>query len=341
MSFIKEIINNQVKNNKKAIKISLIIIVGIILLVCIILFFINKIPSKYYGTYIHYYYLDGERFKSTFEITPLSIKLVNRDINGQPKEIKPKYYKNGKDLIVEYEGDKSYLIVEDDCLYIESNKDITLSKESGLFYWNEKSNKADLYEIDAKADEISDLLETVINTWSRELIYESVDSKVEDSRFYILSSDEETDKTDLNSYKVVFNAAKGDLSLYYDRKEKKLKRIYFSGIVSDSLYGVSNVDKMNYKDIYDSRALLLACMFFLDDTDNLKLSIDLDSIKELSRKNSAVMNYDALFMNKTTDEENEKEYRFYGSSYDIDFNSHLLNSYYTLSGVISWNISLK
>lgn len=329
------------KGHRKIIGIALTLIIFILISASIVMFFINKIPSKYYGTYVNYDYYDGEELKYTIKISPLAIQLTDLDINGDPKEKKVKYFKKGEDLIIDYHDEEQYIILEDDCLYLEtSKKDIEFSKKYGSFFWNEKSDKADLYEIDRKAERYGDILEDIVNSWSRELIYKTVDTKVGSSNFYIFTSDEESDKTDLKSYEVILEAANGDLSLYFDRKEKKLKRIRFSGTVSNNLYGADR-DSMDIEDIYDSRALLLASMFLLNDLDNLKLSYNLDTLEELKRQSSAVMDYDALFINKTVDKEHENEYRFFGSIYDVTFHSRLYESIYSLSGSVSWSIDLK
>lgn len=170
----------------------------IILLIGIILFFINKIPSKYYGTYTRYFYFDGNEFKTTYKISPLKIKSILESTIDAESKIEEKdieYSKKGKDLIIKENEYESYLIIDDDCLYVETNKDISTSKEYGLFYWNVKSDEADLYKIENKSEGMEDLIEKTMNTWARELIYDTINQKMENSDFYIIKSDKESDKT--------------------------------------------------------------------------------------------------------------------------------------------------
>lgn len=58
------------------------------------------------------------------------------------------------------------------------------------FYWNIKSDKADIYEIENKSESIEDLIEKTMNTWSRKLIYDTANRELNDYEFYILNSDE-------------------------------------------------------------------------------------------------------------------------------------------------------
>ena len=163
------------KINKKILIISISAFIGICLLIGSILFFTNKIPSKYYGTYVRYYYIDGNESKVTYKISALSVKSTYERIVDGKKETETeniKYSKKGNDLIIKDKNGKSesYLIIDDDCLYVESSKDISDSKKYGIYYWNTKSSKADIYEIENKSEGTEELLEKTMNTWSRKLI---------------------------------------------------------------------------------------------------------------------------------------------------------------------------
>lgn len=249
-------------------------IIGIataILLILTILFFKNKIPSKYYGTYVRYYYWEDNEYITTYKISPLKIIYTYEYTVDGEKKIEEKnieYYKKGDDLVIKGNEYEKYMILDDDCLYINSNKDISSSKKYGWFYWNVKLDNADLYCIEAKADQTIEIVEKTMNGWVKEMYKEHLD----DSKLYITSSDEEKDKTNLNTYSVEYNAVGGELTLSYDRKTQKLNRIYFIG---DS-------DKCDFFEIH---TMLVSLMYVLGNKDNIQLNSDIentdDYIKDL------------------------------------------------------------
>lgn len=343
------------KINKKVLIISISAIVAVGLLVGLILFFTNKIPSKYYGTYVRYYYFDGIESKTTYKISALSVKSTHEYIKDGKKETETesyKYSKKGNDLIIKDKEGKSenYLIIDDDCLYVDSSKDISTSKKYGLFYWNIKSDKADIYEIENKAEGIEDSIEKTMNTWSRKLIYDTADKELKDTSFYIYDSDEKADDTDLNTYEVIYEAAGGKLSLYYNRKTKELSRIYFSGSVLSTSYRGTGSDSMSVEDIYDARAMLLSFMYVLGNKENIELNIDTENSKEYSKsltdlnyRTKVAGEFDSLFSNKKVDDKYDDKYTYSLSNdkYSIDFDSWISSSTYSVSGIISFNISIK
>lgn len=334
---------------------TIISIIMIILLIGIILFFINKIPSKYYGTYTRYSYFGGTEFKITYKISPLKIKAISEyteDGENKFEEEEIEYCKKGDDIIIKDNDEEAYLIIDNDCLYIETNKDISMSKEYGYFYWNEKSDEADLYKIENKSKQMIDLIEETMNSWARKLIYDTYDLNEESSKFYIFNSDKKSDKTDLNTYKINYNVAGGELSLYYDRKTQQLDRVFFSGEVFESTYSVSSSDNMDIYDIYDSKAMLLSLMYILGNKDNIELNQadeDIEKVKnyskilkDLSYRTSVAEEYDKLFANKTTDEEinNRYTYTLKNDKYDIDYTSWISSTSYSFSGMIYFYINL-
>lgn len=346
---LKEKTNSKKTNSKKTIKIILLSIAFVLLLVGVTVFFIVRIPFKYCGTYISYFYFYGEETKYTYKISPLSIKLITEyKENGKLiKDIeKIKYYKSDGDIIIKDSYSEKYIIIEDDCLYLESNKDISFSKKYGNFYWNIKSTKSDLYEIENKADGFEDMIETITNGWSRKLIYDVAEKQLNNSNFYILNSDEETDKTDLNSYEVKFKAAGGELTLYYDRKTKEIDHIYFSGHIQSSLYGSYLSDSMDIEDMYDCRAMLLAIMYILgsNDKENLMSNIsNLNTTEDLVIRTIVSFDYDDLFENKKVDDEyeNKVSYSLDNERYDITFENWITSSVYSFSGIVSFRIYVK
>ena len=270
------------KKIAKVIAISISVLIGVCIIVGAILFFIKRIPSEYYGTYVRYWFIDGNETKTTYKITALSVEYTSeRIVDGKEETYTEtcKYTKKGDDLIIcDNNGTPEfYLIIDDDCLYVETSKDISLSKKYGSFYWNEKSDKADIYEIERRADGFEDLIESTMNTWAREEVYTIHDREIKNSDFYILRSDEETDETDLNTYIIKYKAAGGDLSLYYDKNTKELEWVYFSGFVDFSSYSRSKPDYMSLDDYYDSQALLISLMYILGNNENIKLNTDENS----------------------------------------------------------------
>lgn len=351
---VEEISNQKIKN-RKVIFISIVLVIAILFITGTILFFINIIPPKYYGTFVQYYYYGGKKYKSTYKISPLLIK-SEYEYNSKGKKKTEKetydYYKKGKDLIIkEKKGlSKKYVIVENDRLYIDSSKDISSLKKYELFYWNEKSDKADLYEIKNKADGFVSFLETTINLWARESIYKTNNIEVGKTPFYIYDSDEKNDETDLNTYEVKLKASGGDFSLYYDRKTKKLEQIYFWGSILSTKYDGVDSDSMNPDDLYDCRAMLFASMYILGNTDNIELNQDTDgdiknyakAISDLNYRTKIVEEYDNLFKNKIKDEslEGADTYLLSNDKYDIKYTNRIEISDFLVAGTISWNISL-
>ena len=347
--------NKRKKFNKKMIIIPIGIVGIIVLLTGIIFFLINKVPSKYYGTYVKYYYIDGKEEKVTYNITPLSIKVIyEHDIDGKKvyEKLPFKYYKKGNDLIIKDKKGvfKSYLILDDDRLFVEPSKDISIAKKYGNYYWNIKSSKADIYEMKNKSKGIVELVENTMNTWARKMTYESFNKKLNDSNFYLYESDEKTDETYLYTYEVIYEAAGGKLSLYYDRKSKKFERAYYSGSFSSSLYGGADSDSMSVEDIYDSKAMLMSLMYVLGNKDNIELntydenSKDYDkSILDLGYRKQVLSEYLDLISNKKVNEKNENDYTLSldNDKYKIEFNNLYFSSEYYLSGIISFNISVK
>lgn len=343
------------KFNKKLIIFTIITIFTTCLLVGLIIFFVNKIPSKYYGTYVRYYYFNGNESKITYKISPLSVKSISeRTVDGKNKinTESYRYTKKENDLIIKNKNGKlkNYLIIDNDCLYIESSKDISTSKKYGLFYWNIKSDKADIYEIENKSESIEDLIEKTMNTWSRKLIYDTANRELNDYEFYILNSDEKTDDTDLNTYEVVYNAAGGKLSLYYDRKTKNLERIYFSGSILASSITGTDTDSMSVEDIYDAKAMLMSCMYILGNKKNIELNIDTENSKDYSKaltdlnyRSKVAGEFDDLLSNKTVDEKYNDRYTYSlsNSKYSIEFTNWISSNTYSVTGVVSFNISIK
>lgn len=344
---------NKFRINKKIILISLISLILICLLIGVIIFFIVKIPSKYYGTYTRYYYINGDETKISYKISALSIEQTHDYTFNEEKIIEKEsidYSKKGDDLIIHFEDNDKYILLEDDLLYIESSKDISTSKELGLFYWSEDSTNSDLYEIENKSEGLEDSIETAVNLWTREIIYNVIDQEMEELDFYIFSSEKETDKTDLNTYEIILDAAGGELSLYYDRKTKSLERIYFSGSLLISEYGGVDVDSMDIENLYDCRALLLASMYVLGNSDNIELNQDIEDsdnfveiLEDATYRTIVAEEYDELFNNETIDEDypDKSSYSLSNEKYNISFTDWISSTSYSISGIISWSISLN
>lgn len=313
----------QGKTSKKILKKwwfwTIIGIATVILLILTILFFRNKIPSKYYGTYVRYYYWEDNEYITTYKISPLKIKYTYEYTVDGEKKIEEKnieYYKKGDDLVIKGNEYEKYMILDDDCLYINSNKDISSSKKYGWFYWNVKSDNADLYCIEAKADQTIDAVEKAMNTWVKEVYKKGL----EDSNFYITSSDEETDKTNLNTYEIKYNAVDGELSLYYDRKTQKLNTIHF---IRNSFE-----KNLSESEFFKVHTMLVSLMYVLGNSDNLQLNIDIgktddytNAKKDLEYRVNVVEEHGKLIENQTTKDtgfslslENDK----YDIAYDMD-----------------------
>lgn len=341
--------------NKKFVIIFTSAIIATCLLIGLILFFINKIPSQYYGTYTRYYYLYGSESKITYKISALSVESIYEYTKDGKKVTDTRSYeysKKGNDLIIKDKENntENYLIIDDDCLYVTSSKDISTSKEYGLYYWNVNSDKADIYEIENTSEVTKELLKETMNTWARKLIYDTANKELKNTSFYIHNSDEKTDTTNLNTFEVIYETTGGKLSLYYNRKTKKLERIYFSGSILSSSYKGTDFNSMTPEDIYDARAMLMSFMYILGNKENIELNIDTENSKEYS-KSLADLNYrtkvagefDNLFSNKKVDEnyDNKYTYSLYNDKYDIDFDSWISSSTYSITGFVSFNIKIK
>ena len=334
---------------KKIIIISISAVVLIGLIIGLILFFVNKIPSKYYGTYVSYHYYDGYEYKTTYEITPLSVKSMLEYETSEGKQTTTRqydYYKKGEDVIVKNEESEYYLIIDDECLYLETNKDISFSKKYGSFFWNVNSDKADIYEIRKRADSFEELIETTMSSWARKFYYDGIEEEVPSYSFYITTSDEETDETDLNTYKVKYKAANGDLTFSYDRKSKELKNVYFSGMVMTSSLTGNKAEYMSVKDSYDCKAMLYSLMYILGNKNNIKLntySYEEEHIKDLLYRLELASDWDKMIENKKTDSQysDKKTYSIDNDKYSISYTTWITSSVYSVSGLITFNISLK
>ena len=173
--------------------------------------------------------------------------------------------------------------------------------------------------------------------------------KIRNLRIYILSSDEKTDETNLNTYEVKYKVSNGNLSLYYDRKSKKLERIYFSGSIDTSSLTGKSIDSMSVEDMYDVKAMLLSLMYIYGNTKNVELNIDTETskdydkvMKEFDHRSEAAKDYDALFSNKKTSSiKDEDKYSLDNDQYSIEYTSWISSSTYSVMGMISFNMSIK
>ena len=345
---ITENLKNKINLGKgKNIKILFLSIVFVLFLIGITIFFIVKIPFKYCGTYISYSYYNGTKTKHIYKISPLSIKyIIEYNDNGdfEIEKEKLKYYKKGRDIIVKSSYSENYMIIEDECLYLETSKDISIAKKYKDYYWNINSDKADLYEIENKAEGFENIIETVTNNWSRKVIYDISEKELGSSNFYILSSEEETDTTDLKRYEVKFKAAGGELSLYYDRETKEIERIFFWGSIKND-YSYAN-DSMDVEDIYDCRAMLLAIMYILGNKNEEELSENLHNLntsEDYNSRISALIDYRDLIGNNVIDknDENKNSYSLKNDKYDISLNSMFTSSVYYSYGYMYFDIYIN
>lgn len=353
----EKIVSKNKNGFKKIIIFTIIAIISIIIITGIIVFNSNNIPSKYYGTYVKYSYLNGKRYKdiyiiSTNSIEYSSIEYSSKYKNGKTNSRIPKieYKLEGEDLIITKNDNDQYLIIDDDCLYIESNKDISKSKEMDYFYWNEKSKKANIYEIKNNSKEIAEKIEDAVNGFYRNVIYSTVNKSMDNSSFYIINSDEKSDETDLNEYKVKFKASGGELELIYNKKNRKIKEIYFCGNIADGL----DMEKMKVNDIYDCRAMLLACMYTLKsedkygfvynyDKNDFHKIITIDENADTKIITDVSKEYEELFKNPKTGniDENEKTYSYNNEKYSISCTDWIKPSIYGEMGFISFRIRLN
>lgn len=340
------------KKGKKIAIISICSVLVIGLIIELIVFLTGGIPSKYRGTYVRYYYFDGIETKVTYKISSKSIKATTEYEKEGKKEERVEdyeYYTKDDDLIIKDGSYEKYLIIDDDCLYIETSKDISTSKQYGSFFWNVNSNKADIYEIKNKAESVEDLIETTMNTWARKFYYKAQDKELKDTRFYILSSDEKTDETNLNTYEVKYKVANGDLSFYYNRKSKTLERIYFSGSINTSSITGKSFDSMSVEDTYDAKAMLLSLMYIYGNENNVELNINIETskdydkvMKEFDHRDVATKDYDALFSNKRNSTiADEDRYSLDNDKYSVEYTSMISSSTYSVIGMITFNMRIK
>lgn len=139
------------------------------------------------------------------------------------------------------------------------------------------------------------------------------------------------------------------MTLYYSRKTGKLKRIYYSGSILESIYSNSNSDTMDLEDVYDSKAMLLSFMYILGNKDNIQLNQDVEDVnnyskieKDLSYRTNVTKEYDELFNNGKVDEKFNDRYTYSlnNDKYDIQYTTWISSSSYSTSGIISFSINL-
>lgn len=316
------------KRHLKIIIFSVCAIVFIALACGVVFISLNKIPKKYYGTYTRYMYSDGEESRVTYKISALSIKEIREEgeeTNRESAAVESrniKYWKKGEDVIIRYGTGKSYLIIDEDCLYIETSKDISLSKEYGMFFWNVKSDKADIYEIENKSKRVTNLIRETMKTWAQELFYNLATEQVtDDLRFYMTRSEEESDKTDLNTYEIDFDVPSGSISLSYDRETKKLKSIFYSSSVTK--FG-ANGEEFILENFLDTRAILLSCMYVLGNQKNIELNQDAENKTETAYRKTVMTEYDELFDNEKVEDEYNTEYTLDNNKYHISYHANSL-----------------
>lgn len=337
---IKKIIKNEPKKLVKIISVSLIIIS---IIICLILFMIYKIPSKYCGTYVDYFYAKGSTYKTTYIISPFSIKSKSELYTNSEKKIeskKYKYKKIGKDIVV----DDEYFIVEDDKLFIHSSKDISSLKEYEIFSWNIKSKKSDIYEMNFEAQKFVDILESSVDNWSRELIYKTNNHEMDDYGFYILDSDKHSDESDLKEYSVNYEAAGGNLEIVFDRKAKKINSIHYSANVSVSMYSNDFSDSATPEDIIDSRAMLLSAMAIISSKDEYVDSISNnsdDNFENITFHTIAAFDYDDLMENLTMQNDDDRLFSLDNERYKVSYKDTLTIGATFTFGHVYWNIYIK
>lgn len=335
------------KTNKKSNKKILVILLSVIILCTIVIacFMVSKmIPLKYHGTFVRINYIQGIEEIETYKISAFSID-YSSNFMGETRKEKIKYLKKNDDLILLEEKDNlsiiedSYAIIDNDLLFIESSKDeeeIALSKKYNSFFWNVKSDKSDIYEIENKSSDFVDNLEGIANSWSREFVYSTFEEEVNDSNLYIKQSDEKNDETNLNSLELNFEVANGDLSLTFDRKEKKLNSIHFYGYVSVNNFSFSS-DTMKVKDMYDCEAILLAAMYAISNIENVSIT---DGNKY---KIEALEDYINLLENKEDNASDnlKNDFSLVNDKYEVKFSRDISGNNYSIYGGISWSIYLK
>lgn len=343
----KEVIENKTKKEKKKnVKKLLIIIFSIILIVaiatCIIIFIIIKIPSKYCGTYVSYSYVSGEKCEEVYRISSLSVKHTSKcKINGKEynESEKLKYEKKGKDLIVESKLGKNYLIIEDDKLYVNDKKDISLEKKYNMFFYNVKSDKRDIYEIQYEADKFEDQIEYSINSWSRDLIYKAINEEYDkDDSVYFLPSDEKSDESDLNEYSVKYKVGNAEVTVDFDRKTQKIDSVSYSAHVSMSKYSLSNIDSATAEDLYDSRAILLSVMAIISSNGKY---IDSPAADNTEYHNAAIDDFADLLDNRTDGKNGEIKFNLSNKKYSISYEDSIKSGDSYVLGSVHWYIYVK
>lgn len=334
---------NKKDEGKKTIKKKLFIIIGgVVLLAAIIglVIYINvKIPSKYIGVFTRNYYYDGCETKETYTINSLSIEHYwEFCIRGEITENvdKLEYYEKDGDLIIK-DGDKEeYAIIDDGHLYVQSNKDIESAKKYKTYYWNEKGKDSTEEELYNKSEVIESQIEETVMQWARKEIHKDETFKYD---FYILDSDEEPDKTDLNEYKVKKKVSNGDLTFTFDKKTKKLKYIDFYGSLLVTSYNDSYNDLMTAEDIYDVESMIASLIYIFEDKS------DADSYTDPveGMKAAASVRYYMLLMNKTKDSKYSNGYRYEldNDDYKVSYDKLIDSSNYLISGLISFRFEIK
>lgn len=327
-----------------------------VIIFCIFIFFIyfvfllvNIIPPKYWGKYRYYFYFDGTISKTTYRITPFHIKIFyEADKNGTKESMNENvpYNKRGKDLIISSGNTKYYLILNDDRLFVETNKNISTSEKYKSYYWKMKTNKSDIYEMTNNAEITVDMLEFIANQWARNTIFEMTGTTSNNTEIYISPSDETNDETDLNVYEVSYNVANGTLYLQYNKDNKNLKHISFLGSIFVTSYDGRDDDSMNSDDIYNCNALMLSSMYLLGIKDESELNKNISNInteEDHAYRNSLLWDYASLLKNMTVDNEFDDKYNysFKSEKYDISFDKWISSNDNLTLGTISWNIYIN
>lgn len=330
---------NNKKNDKvkKIIEIISVLAVTMGLIVCFVVFLIFKIPSKYYGTYVNYFYLEGTTYKTTYKIKPFSIEVNYSDLENNTETTKLKYRKNGDDLIV----DDEYFIIEDDKLYINSSKDISFLKNNDMFSWNIKSQKNDIYVMNFESERFIEMLEFSVDNWSRQLIYNNANYQIDDDSFYILVSDEQSDESDLKQYSVNYEAAGGSLDINFDRKTQKINSIHYTAIVNISKYYNSSANTASVEDIFDSRAMFLSAMAILNSNNKYNIPFSNDNYENLAYHTTAVFDYEKLMENQILEDEDKKLFSLNNERYNVSYEDAITIGDSFILGHISWDIYIK
>jgi flagellar basal body-associated protein FliL len=120
---VNDQITNKDSKKKRIILISIIAVVLISAIIAIILIFSpGKIPERYQGEYTTIsYFPNGLYYRITYKITSSEIKEISEFFeDGEKKTITKKfdYYMKNDDLIIKNDDSESYIIIEDDLLFI-------------------------------------------------------------------------------------------------------------------------------------------------------------------------------------------------------------------------------